>query len=169
MEEDFVMSVLDNVKGIKAWVMGAIAFDAAVTTLLVNVFNVDAVKTTIATTATTIVALALVWLIHKSEETSRKELQQHIQDSNHLREEIKECMTINKQQLLDIRKDTLRIQLSQYMKDQPSNIDTILKLAETYFVELHGDWYMTSEFSKWAEKNNIDPKVVVAYKNGGHE
>lgn len=163
------MSVLDNVKGIKAWVMGVIAFDAAVTTLLVNIFNVDAVKTTIATTATTIVALALVWLIYKAEENSRKELQQHIQDSNHLQEEIKECMSINKQQLLDIRKDTLRIQLSQYMKDQPSNIDTILKLAETYFVELQGDWYMTSEFSKWAEKNNVDPKVVIAYKRGGHK
>lgn len=163
------MSVLDNVKGIKAWAMGAIAFDAAVTTLLVNIFNVDAVKTTIATTATTIVALALVWLIHKSEENSRKELQKHIKESNDLREEIKECMTTNKQQLLDIRKDTLRIQLSQYIKDQPNNIDTILKLAETYFIQLEGDWYMTSEFSKWAEKNDIDPKIVVAYKNGGHE
>ena len=163
------MSVLDNVKGIKAWVMGAIAFDASVTALLVNIFDVDAVKTTIATTATTIVALALIWLIHKAEETSRNELQRHIQDSNHLREELRECMAANKQQLSEIRKDTLRIQLSQYMKDQPSNIDTILKLAETYFVELQGDWYMTSEFSKWAEKNNIDPKVVIAYKRGGHK
>ena len=169
MEEDFVMSVLDNVKGIKAWAMGAIAFDAAVTALLVNIFNVDAIKTTIATTATTIVALVLIYLIYKSEQASHKELQEHIKESNELREELRECMVINKQQLSEIRKDTLRIQLSQYMKDQPSNIDTILKLAETYFVELQGDWYMTSEFSKWAEKNNIDPKVVIAYKRGGYK
>ena len=155
------MSVIDNVKGLKAWVMGAIAFDAAVTTLLVNIFEVDTVKTTIATTATTIVALTLIWLIYRVEENARKDLQQHIKESNTLQEELRDCMTTNKQQLLDIRKDTLRIQLSQYIKDQPDNVDTILKLAETYFVQLHGDWYMTSEFSKWAENQGIKVPSII--------
>ncbi len=155
------MSVLDNVKGIKAWVMGAIAFDAAVTTLLVNIFNVDAIKTTIATTATTIVALVLIYLIYKSEQSAHKELQKHIEESNILQEELRVCMVDNKQQLLDIRKDTLRIQLSQYMKDQPENVDTILKLAETYFVQLKGDWYMTSEFSKWADSQGIKVPSII--------
>lgn len=155
------MSVIDNVKGLKAWVMGAIAFDAAVTTLLINIFEVDAVKTTIATTATTIVALIIIWLIYKSEENAHKELQEHIEQSNILQEQLKECMVDNKQQLLDIRKDTLRIQLSQYMKDQPENIDTILKLAETYFVQLKGDWYMTSEFSKWADSQGIKVPSII--------
>lgn len=155
------MSVLDNVKGIKTWVMGAIAFDAAVTALLVNIFEVDAIKTTIATTATTIVALVLIYLIYKSEQSAHKELQEHIKESNELREEIKECMATNRQQLLDIRKDTLRIQLSQYMKDQPENVDTILKIAETYFVQLKGDWYMTSEFSKWADSQGIKVPSII--------
>ena len=155
------MSVLDNVKGIKAWVMGAIAFDAAVTTLLVNIFNVDAIKTTIATTATTIVALTLIYLIYKSEQSAHKELQEHIKESNILQEQLRECMVDNKQQLLDIRKDTLRIQLSQYMKDQPENVDTILKLAEMYFVQLKGDWYMTSEFSKWADSQGIKVPSII--------
>ena len=44
------MTVLDNVKEMKGWIMGAIGFDTAVTTLLVTIFEVDAVKTTIATT-----------------------------------------------------------------------------------------------------------------------
>lgn len=156
------MSVLDNVKGIKAWVMGAIAFDAAVTTLLVNVFNVDAVKTTVATTATTIVALVIIWLIYKSEETAHKELQEHIEQSNILQEQLKECMVDNKAEMREIRKDTLRIQLTSYIKDQPENIDTILKLAETYFVQLKGDWYMTSEFNKWAKAHDIEVPPIIS-------
>ena len=155
------MTVLDNVKGLKAWIMGAIAFDASITTLLVTIFQVDAIKTTIATTATTLVALVIIWLIYKSEERTRNELQTHIKQSNELQVELRECMNINKGMMTDIRKDTLRIQLSQYIKDQPDNIDTILKLAEEYFVKLCGDWYMTSEFQKWAKVHDIAvPQII---------
>jgi len=56
----------------------------------------------------------------------------------------------------ETRKDTLRIQLLMIMSHQPENIDTILKLAETYFVDLHGDWYMTSEFNKWAKAHDVE-------------
>lgn len=155
------MTVLDNVKEMRAWVAGAIAFDATVTGLLVAVFSVDPVKTTIATSATTIVALAIIWLIYRSENRTHASLHQHIQESNKLREELKICMVDNRKALQEIRKDTLRIQLSQYIKDQPDNIDTILKIAEEYFVNLHGDWYMTSEFKKWAKAHEIEvPQII---------
>lgn len=156
------MTVLDNVKEIRAWIAGAIGFDAAVTGLLIAVFNVDPVKTTIATTATTIVALAIIWLIYRSEKRTQIDLHRHIQDSNDLRAELRECMTDNRKMMQEIRKDTLRIQLSQYIKDQPDNIDTILKLAETYFVKLHGDWYMTSEFNKWAKSHDIVVPPIIS-------
>lgn len=139
----------------KGWIMGAIAFDAAVTSLLVTIFEVDLVKTTIATTATTLVALAIIWLIYRSEKRMSSRLEEHIKDSNDLRTELRNCMEENRGIMRDIRKDTLRIQLSQYMKDQPENIDTILKIAEEYFVKLKGDWYMTSEFNKWAKSHDI--------------
>lgn len=155
------MTVLDNVKEMRAWIVGAIGFDATVTGLLVTAFNVDPVKTTIATTATTVVALAIIWLIYRSEKRTQTDLQQHIQDSNELRAELRECMVTNRELMTDIRKDTLRIQLSQYMKDQPDNIDTILKIAEEYFVKMKGDWYMTSEFNKWARNHNIIvPQII---------
>ena len=154
-------TVLDNVKEMRAWIAGAIGFDATVTGLLVAVFGVDPVKTTIATTATTIVALAIIWLIYRSERRTNLDLQKHIQESNELREELRECMVENKKALADIRRDTLRIQLSNYMKDQPENIDTILKIAEEYFVCLKGDWYATSEFRKWAKAHDIEvPQII---------
>lgn len=155
------MTVFDNVKEMKTWVIGAIGFDASVTGLLVSIFSVDPVKTTIATTATTLVALVIIWLIYRSENRTRNELQKHIKESNELREELKECMVDTKTSLIDIRRDTLRIQLSQYMKDQPDNIDTILKIAEEYFVHLKGDWYATSEFRKWAKAHDIEvPQII---------
>ncbi len=39
----------------------------------------------------------------------------------------------------ETRRDTLRIQLLMILAHQPDNIDTILKLAQTYFVNLQGD------------------------------
>lgn len=63
----------------------------------------------------------------------------------------------------DTRKDTLRIQLMMLIKDQPDNTDSILKVAEVYFLELDGDWYMTSEFKKWANAHNIEvPDILWA-------
>lgn len=158
------MSVLDDVKGLKAWIMGAIAFDASVTTLLVSIFNTDPVKTTIATTATTIVALAIILLIYKTENRLHKELQEHIKESNELRGELNDCMLHNRETLADIRRDTLRIQLAQYLKDQPDNVDTILMLAEEYFCKLKGDWYMTNEFVNWAEAHHVKPEIVLSCK-----
>lgn len=55
----------------------------------------------------------------------------------------------------ETRKDTVRIQLLMILKHQPDNIDTILKIAELYFVKLRGDWYMTTVFNQWAKEHDI--------------
>ena len=149
------MTVLDNVKEMKGWIVGAIGFDASVTTLLVTIFEVDAVKTTIATTATTIVALAIIFLIYKSEARSRKELQDHIDEANTLTEEIKSGMDEIKTMLKENGKSTLRLEINDEMLRNPQNHDTILKMGEKYFCEMDGDWYMTNRFLDWVEKEKI--------------
>lgn len=150
------MTVFDNVKEAKAWIVGAIGFDATVTALLVAVFNVDAVKTTIATTATTLVALAIIFLIYKSEARSRGELQQHIGNSNLLVADLKNDVSEIKKMILENRKSTLRIEINEEMLRNPHNQDTILKMAERYFSPpMKGDWYMTNRFLDWAEKEKV--------------
>lgn len=149
------MTVLDNVKEMKGWIMGAIGFDAAVTTLLVTIFGVDAVKTTIATTATTIVALAIIFLIYKSEARSRQELQDHIEEANTLVGELKSGMDEIKTMVRDTGKSTLRLEISQEIDRNPQNHDTILKMGEKYFCKMDGDWYMTNRFLDWVEKEKI--------------
>lgn len=150
------MTVFDNVKEAKAWIVGAIGFDATVTALLVAVFNVDAVKTTIATTATTLVALAIIFLIYKSEGRSRIELQSHIEDSNKLTSELRKDISEIKKMILENGKSTLRIEINEEINQNPHNHDTILKMAERYFSPpMNGDWYMTNRFLDWAEKEKV--------------
>lgn len=149
------MTVFDNVKELKGWIVGAIAFDATVTSVLVAVFNVDAVKTTIATTATTIVALAIIFLIYKSEARSRSALQSHMEDSNKLAAELRRDISEIKEMIMENGKSTLRIEINEEMTQNPHNHDTILKMAERYFCDMKGDWYMTNRFLDWAEKENI--------------
>lgn len=150
------MTVFDNVKELKGWVIGAIAFDAAVTTLLVTIFGVDMVKTTIATTATTIVALVIIFLIYKSEARSRSELQKHIDDSNRLVNGLRGDISDIKEMILENGKSTLRIEINEEMLQNPHNQDTILKMAERYFSPpMNGDWYMTNRFLDWVEKEHV--------------
>lgn len=150
------MTVFDNVKELRAWVIGAIAFDVSVTTLLVTVFSVDLVKTTIATAATTLVALAIIFLIYKSEGRSRNELQNHINDSNALVTDLRRDMSEIKKILMENGKSTLRIEINEEMLQNPHNQDTILKMAERYFSPpMKGDWYMTNRFLDWVEKEHV--------------
>lgn len=55
----------------------------------------------------------------------------------------------------ELQLDTTRLQLTQAMTNTPENLDTIEKIAERYFVELGGNWYMDAEFVKWAEKQGV--------------
>ena len=57
-----------------------------------------------------------------------------------------------------------RSQLLTLMSDYPDNESEILKVAEYYFKDLNGDWYMTSLFSDWAKTRNIDVSDIISIK-----
>ena len=51
------------------------------------------------------------------------------------------------------------------MLQHPHNHDTILKMAEKYFITLKGDWYETNRFLDWVEKENIHlPPSLIGLK-----
>jgi hypothetical protein len=54
-----------------------------------------------------------------------------------------------------------RSQLLTLMSDYPNNESEILKVAQYYFQDLKGDWYMTGLFTKWAESRGIDVSDIV--------
>ena len=49
-------------------------------------------------------------------------------------------------------KDSMRSQLLMMIADYPEENTEILKLAEHYFSDLHGNWTATAIFNKWLER-----------------
>lgn len=57
-----------------------------------------------------------------------------------------------------------RTQLLTLISNYPDNESEIMKVAEYYFGDLKGDWYMTEIFSKWATDRGIDPNTIINSK-----
>lgn len=56
----------------------------------------------------------------------------------------------------DIREDTMRLQLDNLINNDADNVESILKVAKVYFIDMKGDWYMTEKFKRWGKEHNID-------------
>lgn len=55
-----------------------------------------------------------------------------------------------------LEKDTLRTQLLLLILEKPNEVQEILTIAEHYFKDLKGNWYMTSIFHKWCKEHNVE-------------
>lgn len=62
-----------------------------------------------------------------------------------------------KSELTLLKKDGIRTQLLILILMQADEQTEILKVAEHYFVDLEGNWYMTSLFKNWCEKRGLEP------------
>ena len=60
-----------------------------------------------------------------------------------------------KGKLIVLEKDVLRTQLLLLILLKGEEKQEILTIAEHYFKDLHGDWYMTSIFNKWLKEKDI--------------
>ena len=56
-----------------------------------------------------------------------------------------------KKRILVLERDGLRTQLLLLILLKPTEQTEILRIAEHYFKDLKGNWYMTSIFNKWIE------------------
>lgn len=121
-----------------------IASGMALSTLLVNLFHWEAQKVLAVVIFGCLILIIAGVMIDKRSQQTRKQL-----------DEMQAMLT-------HIRKDTLRIQLSMTIQSQPTNIDTILTIAEVYFVEMHGDWVATNEFMEWARVQNVTVPIGIA-------
>ena len=65
-----------------------------------------------------------------------------------------------------IELNSTRNQLLTLISDYPDNEEEILKVGRYYFKELHGDWYMTSLFSKWANSRGLNVDEIIKIDGG---
>lgn len=67
-----------------------------------------------------------------------------------------------------LERDVLRTQLLLLILMRPDETKEILTIGEHYFVDLKGDWYMTSIFNNWVETADVaEPEWFHGGK--GHE
>lgn len=70
-------------------------------------------------------------------------------------EDIKEAIEDLKEKTKEIQLGNSRTELMLLFNDYPDNEGEVLKQAEKYFVQLGGDFYMTSMFTRWLKLNHI--------------
>lgn len=176
-EKEKTKSVWNDITKVWARIAGVIAAIGLLATAIVKIFNTSPEITYLVSVAIGLVLLIISFYVDRQAKYTHEEIVNH---DKKIRDDFMEILNNQKtmsdkyrqetgekiQTLIDsletlvktsqeTRKDTVRIQLLMVIESQPENVDTIMKLAETYFVELKGDWYMTSEFSKWAKAHDI--------------
>ena len=73
---------------------------------------------------------------------------------------IEEKAVILRTELEDVKMSTTRNELMTLINATPDNVLEIEKVAKKYFMELHGDWYMSGFYSNWAKKHGGDTSFV---------
>lgn len=67
-------------------------------------------------------------------------------------------------------RDSCRLQMMQVMFFCPDDKAELMRLAQRYFCDLHGDWYMTSLFRKHLKKHDIEsPDWLSTTKTGENQ
>lgn len=90
----------------------------------------------------------LVLLLNRA--FTKKDRKNDAEDDKEKRlEELEERNELLKIALAKSERDNCRIQMLIMMTHYPLETSQIMKLAQHYFGELHGDWYMTGIFNKW--------------------
>lgn len=52
-------------------------------------------------------------------------------------------------------KDNVRLQMLFLMSNYPGNQKEIIEVAQHYFEDIGGNWYMTNMFNEWLTDNNV--------------
>lgn len=75
--------------------------------------------------------------------------------------EVKNELHTVRAELEDNNIQTARLDLNTAIEHTPHEHETILKLAEHYFLVLGGDAWMSGKFRKWAKDEGVDISYIV--------
>ncbi len=74
---------------------------------------------------------------------------------------IQQQTTYLKEEIDEIKLSTTRNELMMLIKNYPTNVIEIEKIAKKYFLEMKGDFYMTDMYSTWAKAHGADTAFVL--------
>ena len=136
---------------LRNYTLGVVAFATAVSTLLIQVLHFRTEPTIACTLAFACMMLLIVYLIGRAENRNQLMLRDHIDESSVVVGGFEKRLGSIDDVLVDIQASALRTEMNSVMFRTPENHDTIIRMAEKYFVELGQDWVMTDTFLSWVE------------------
>lgn len=151
---------LEDLKMLRNYLLGTIAFTTAVSTLLIQVFHLRSEPTLICVGGVGILFLVITFLIGKSENRQKAALLEHQKDAKQIVVNLGKNIEEMKDLIQDSRMSALRIEMNSEINFHPENHDTILKYAYKYFEELKGDWVETEIFATWMENEKTAGRPV---------
>ena len=149
----------EDLKILRNYALGVTGFATAVSTILIQALHFKPEPTIICVSAFAILMLLIVYLINKAEDRNAKRLSSHIDESTQMIKGFSTRLDNVDSALLEIQRSTLRTEMNNAIFRHPENHDTILKMAERYFLPVeqggcNGNWVASDTFQLWAEKEN---------------
>ena len=83
----------------------------------------------------------------------------HNDDKNGTISKIFKELEMIKNQLAELKQDQLRLQLMDMIHIHPEDHSDIMEIAQKYFVESKGNWYLSSIFNEWMQAQHIQRPV----------
>lgn len=154
MSEDENKNSKDDLITLRNYTLGVVAFATAVSTLLIQVLHFRTEPTIACTLAFACMMLLIVYLIGRAEKRNQTILENHIQDSDNTVQKFSKRLTSIDDILSEIQGSTLRTELNNAIFRHPENHDTIIRMAEKYFVALDQNWVMLDTFLNWVDSEN---------------
>lgn len=142
---------LEDLKTLKGYALGVVGFATAISAILVQALHFPTEPTLLTVAGFAGLMLLIAYLINRSEQRQRVLLKSHTEEADMLVGELKEDLTYLKDMALESQRSTLRIEMNDEIHRNPANHDTIIRMAERYFLTLKGDWVMTSLFLDWVD------------------
>lgn len=78
-----------------------------------------------------------------------------------LQQEVKQIASDREATAKQTELQLTRLELLMLMETDPDNIIEIEKVAQRYFIELKGNTYMSSEFSRWCKLHNANCEIIL--------
>lgn len=142
---------MEDIKALRSYVIGVLAFATAASTFLVNALHLPLDITLISAAIVASALLLIGWLIGQSEKRQERRLERHIDESGCTFGGVNESLEYLKMMALENQRSSLRNEMNWAMWRNPANHDTIVRYAYKYFQELGGDWVETELFQSWLD------------------
>ena len=145
-------TAVEDLKSLRNWTLGIVAFATTVATVLVQALHFRPEPTIIAVAGFACALVLIVILIQRSENRQRQIVEEHVSTRAEQMASLNKRLDVVDSVLLEIQRSTLRTEMNNAIARHPENHDTILKMAEKYFLGLDANWVQVDLFQGWMDK-----------------